>query len=432
MQENELLRELLLPIAQQLGVPLWCNGVVVGGIPFFQQVRMRNAKDAFSDMEGIHYIRSSGVIAGPFRVANELVKDEELKLASESLPQFQEWHEMVVRYAASFALPAAKTCAQMQEELERVKLLRDFSAEVGHAKSVERALSDTSHFLLQKFKVSNVVLSAFGKEHELFSLRQPAKEVLRRILPQVRDAKVCVIIRDVQGDFSLKGIEQLSEVPKVCVVFPMIHERSLIGVAAIFSEVEPNLDKLSEVMQALLAILVRLVQYEEVKVTARTDQLTGLANRAEVADKVGKMMAQLSAQELPFSVVLADVDNFKKFNDTYGHPEGDKLLKSVATALKKSAPQGSLCARYGGEEFLLVLPNSKAQEAKDVAEKFRLEVKNTCASTISVGVMTCLNSSASWEQLVKEADRALYRAKHLGKDKVVGFVMVDKNLGVIE
>ena len=182
----------------------------------------------------------------------------------------------------------------------------------------------------------------------------------------------------------------------------------------------------------MIAVFSRLAQYEKVQKSAITDTLTGLSNREELNKKFDKILEELSVNSKPINVFMIDVDNFKNFNDTKGHPEGDRVLRAVAEVIKFVAPKEALCCRYGGEEFIMVLSEASPQIAKDLAEKLRAEVEKSCDLTISVGLMTCMNSSASRETLIREADRALYRAKHLGKNKVIAFVMVDKNLGVIE
>jgi len=157
-----------------------------------------------------------------------------------------------------------------------------------------------------------------------------------------------------------------------------------------------------------------------------------LSNRSETTRVFDKMLSELSPKNAPITVLMLDVDNFKNFNDTKGHPEGDLVLRSVADVMRSVAPDGSICCRYGGEEFMVVLPNLSQQEAKDVAENIRSAVEQTCDLTVSIGMTICMNSSVSRETLIREADRALYRAKHLGKNKVVSFVIVDKGLGIID
>ena len=107
-------------------------------------------------------------------------------------------------------------------------------------------------------------------------------------------------------------------------------------------------------------------------------------------------------------------------------------MRAVADVIGSVSPKNAICSRYGGEEFAVVLPLLSQQDAKDVAEKLRASIEQSCELTVSIGMVVCMNSSVSRETLIKEADRALYRAKHTGKNKVVTFVILDKSLGVID
>lgn len=148
---------------------------------------------------------------------------------------------------------------------------------------------------------------------------------------------------------------------------------------------------------------------------------TRLREEMEIARESGK----------PLSLLLTDIDHFKKFNDTYGHQIGDLVLKEVAKVLTKSARGADVAARYGGEEFVLVVPGRDLEEAQNIAEKYRekiekLSVKNpgdkgekTLKVTVSIGVAT-FDPGADHEnkQLIERTDQALYAAKHAGRNRV--------------
>ena len=204
------------------------------------------------------------------------------------------------------------------------------------------------------------------------------------------------------------------------------------GYTILYSENLPELSGISDVLKELNSILLRVTEYQKVQTSAVTDQLTGLYNRNHLVSSMDKLLPMLSSKSEPISVLLFDVDNFKNFNDTNGHPEGDRVLRAISDVIRSSMPQSAVSCRYGGEEFVIVLPGFNQEAAKQAAEKLRIDIEQSCPLTVSIGVMTCLNSSASRETLIREADRALYRAKHLGKNRVVPFIMLDRNLGVID
>jgi diguanylate cyclase (GGDEF)-like protein len=162
---------------------------------------------------------------------------------------------------------------------------------------------------------------------------------------------------------------------------------------------------------------------------ACTDALTQLRNRLSLSDDLTKLHARSRRYGRGYSLAMCDVDFFKRYNDTHGHQSGDEALRSVAAVLTAQTRQGDSIYRYGGEEFLLVLPEQSASSATEAAERIRHAVESlgithpagTSAGviTISVGVATynCAGNTTS-EDLLEEADNALYYAKSNGRNRV--------------
>lgn len=153
---------------------------------------------------------------------------------------------------------------------------------------------------------------------------------------------------------------------------------------------------------------------------ALSDPLTGLANRRAMTD----VLELLEEAEQPYSLLLLDIDHFKRVNDSYGHDAGDTALQFIAEVLKRNSRTGDLAARYGGEEFTLVLPNTSLEVAIAIAERIRESVEASVIPvigklTLSVGV-ACRGAEASSPEIVlKQADACLYRAKAEGRNRVV-------------
>lgn len=434
--KTEVWRELMESLSAQLTAPVICEQAVFGRLPFFQELRNRTNDSPFSSVPGIKYVSvavdSGNIIVGPFKTDETHAFDEELSDARQKLPVWKEeyasWIGLAVRQAAS----AGRSESILRDSLSRAKLLLEFSQSIAHVQDVDKALYTSVQFLAHKFKLSNILLYAYNKKARNFDVSEQGAAVEQRVIAQVKGTKSTCTIQNVQSDFLLDGIKDREKLSKCIVGFPLTLNRELIGYAICTSEQLPSLDGISEVLYELASVLSRLSQFEKVQESAVTDALTGLSNRAELAKNVDALISGLAPKNAPISLAMLDVDNFKKFNDTKGHPEGDRVLKIVAEIIKNSAPKEALCSRYGGEEFMVVLPEHSQQQAKDVLEKLRSEVEKNCELTISIGLITCMNSSVSRETLIKEADRALYRAKHLGKNKVIAFLIVDKYLGVID
>jgi diguanylate cyclase (GGDEF)-like protein len=154
---------------------------------------------------------------------------------------------------------------------------------------------------------------------------------------------------------------------------------------------------------------------------AVTDGLTGLKNHRAFQESLHSAAQMAERLQQPLSLVMFDIDHFKQFNDTYGHPAGDELLRQVAQVLRESARAYDVAARYGGEEFALLLPNTALEQAVQVAERLRQQIRaieNPHAPvSASFGVATYRRGTPP-ATLVYEADAALYRAKRGGRDRV--------------
>jgi len=183
--------------------------------------------------------------------------------------------------------------------------------------------------------------------------------------------------------------------------------------------------QMSDMMGEIESLRNELKQTRE---ESLTDVLTGLANRRAFDWKLDEIINEQSGKSPIFSVVIADIDHFKKFNDTYGHLVGDKVLKYVGKVIKACVKGKDMAARFGGEEFTVLLPDTDISGAEKLAEQLRSAIakinlvdKNANEDygkvTISLGVSQYKTSEQSQEML-ERADRALYRAKDKGRNRV--------------
>lgn len=158
--------------------------------------------------------------------------------------------------------------------------------------------------------------------------------------------------------------------------------------------------------------------YEETLSISLHDPLTGLANRRFMEIQLVKCFDAARRYGEMISIIMADIDHFKLYNDTHGHPEGDRLLVQVAAILVRETRDADFVFRYGGEEFLLLLPWTDAAAACAMAERLRSAVEGELGITISQGVVSCQQGMMDKESLVHMADEALYRAKQNGRNRV--------------
>lgn len=154
-----------------------------------------------------------------------------------------------------------------------------------------------------------------------------------------------------------------------------------------------------------------------------TDKLTGVQNRAAFDDALAETFDRCLAQNSELSILLIDIDHFKRFNDSFGHLVGDDILRSVAQSLQATVRTTDFLARYGGEEFVVILPDTDGEGVMVVAERCRQAIASrhwqNRAVTISIGAATLSKNTPDVQSLVREADEALYRSKESGRNRAL-------------
>lgn len=160
---------------------------------------------------------------------------------------------------------------------------------------------------------------------------------------------------------------------------------------------------------------------------ANTDALTGLFNRRCFFELAGRAFDDARREKIPLSVLMVDIDHFKRVNDTYGHLTGDQVLVGIAEVIRKSFRKDDIIARFGGEEFVIMLPGSDAAKARQASERLRKRVMQTpvrtdhgvLSLTVSIGIALATEEpELTFEMLLTRADRAMYRAKRAGRNRV--------------
>lgn len=217
----------------------------------------------------------------------------------------------------------------------------------------------------------------------------------------------------------------------------LISETDAGGLKAVIDNVLTETRKMEEINQKLEQKLVDSTSevsqlrgdLEDMRKEALTDALTGIANRKLFDMELRRAARDAMENGDTLSLLMIDIDHFKKFNDTYGHQVGDEVLKLISNTLKKSVKGGDLPARYGGEEFAVVLPKTDIKGAISVAQSIRGRIStrklvnrqtntNLGKITVSIGVAQ-FEYGEKLTHLIHRADQALYTAKHKGRDKVV-------------
>ncbi len=219
-------------------------------------------------------------------------------------------------------------------------------------------------------------------------------------------------------------------------LFPLMNDGKLAATLAVSGANEDDLAKF-EVLSSYMTLQVKKVGlYETVKELAIRDGLTGVFVRRHFAERFQEELRRCEKYQLPLAVLMLDIDHFKRYNDEYGHLAGDATLKQVASILRESLRQVDIVARYGGEEFIMVLPETRKEGALEVAERIRSNVarhnfkiySQETRVTVSIGVSLYPSKklqqiegdiSQSVQTLILAADKALYRAKDEGRNRII-------------
>ena len=187
--------------------------------------------------------------------------------------------------------------------------------------------------------------------------------------------------------------------------------------------------KAAELFVAMAAMSLENIRfYEQVQAQSVRDPLTQLYSHRAFQTQLQEELLRAGRSQTPLSLIMMDIDHFKSYNDRYGHPAGDALLKTVSAILNSFARPVDYAARYGGEEFCLILPNFARAEAVEIADRLRLRVSSQpfffqgekSSVTISIGVASFPQDATTASQIIRVADERLYQAKHGGRNQVVG------------
>ncbi|HET8816716.1 MAG TPA: diguanylate cyclase [Pseudidiomarina sp.] len=225
-----------------------------------------------------------------------------------------------------------------------------------------------------------------------------------------------------------------SESLEYSICIPLITRDEVLGtiVLAGVSEAHEELDERSfalakTVAERLSLALSNIRLTEKLRSESVRDPLTGLYNRRYLEETLEREMQRVSRARLPLSVITADVDHFKRFNDTFGHEAGDRVLEELATQMVNIARPGDVVCRFGGEEFVIILPEASTEIASARAEELRRRIEmldlyygGTALGrvTISLGVASFPAHATKKEELLRLADNALYEAKNKGRNQV--------------
>ncbi len=279
--------------------------------------------------------------------------------------------------------------------------------------------------------------SEVGEVHfatEGTGLRAPTPLDSSSVVAEVCRGGKLHVLEDSRGAASAKalyGADRVIREPGSVAIIPIAREGRVLGALVLEADevgaLTPEDTRPLTVLGAVVAGSLEITwQFAEVDRRARTDALTGLWNRMHFGEQLTRTLAEADRYNHPVSLVLMDIDHFKKVNDTWGHEAGDSVLKQVARVLQDGVRTVDICVRYGGEEIAMLLAQTDSARAVEVAERLRARIAATPVKhgsveigvTASFGVATYPETVRVRDQLFPSADKALYIAKHDGRNRV--------------
>lgn len=301
---------------------------------------------------------------------------------------------------------------------------------------------------LLKF-VNDVIIGVMGVYHSTVALCHGPQNKLKVQVSSIFDKKELAIVTDyINSDVLKPSIEEghsmidnyvnAEDYPftqgrkiqsLICV--PLLAKGKTLGVVLIEHNIQDAFDtdnvRLLEIIAQQVSIAIENARlYQQMHDLATLDGLTGVYNRLYFQDKFQEEFKKAQENGYDLSLIMFDIDYFKKFNDTYGHMFGDLVLKTISAFIQKKLRKDDIFARYGGEEFVIVLPHTSLTQVAEKAEDFREGIAELTISdrvisasvTISIGVSSFPETAGRPSELIKTADDALYEAKHAGRNCV--------------
>ena len=238
--------------------------------------------------------------------------------------------------------------------------------------------------------------------------------------------KETAFIEEIQNTYTQTGLSGID----LNTQFPLIlksYEKLLKQIKKITKVGDANQRKLLQAYNQIDEQKLKLdIAYKKLDQLARIDPLTGLSNRRDFLEKVTNEKNRFERDNKSFAFILSDIDNFKSFNDTYGHDCGDFVLQKVAEVFSNTIRKQDALGRWGGEEFILLIPGSDPDTAMKIGEKLRVAVTSNTYHfgdlalniTMTFGV-SLYEGKSSIDQCIKAADEALYSGKQQGKNRVI-------------
>ena len=337
-------------------------------------------------------------------------------------------------------------CIFEKEEIIQSEHLQKFSFAVSKTLKVKDILSEMSEILYKTMNMDKVYICIEDEQGDYMvkhssdsSTGEPEPFIFQKnhpVIQALKEADGCLFVKDFRRSAGWDLVENAERIlwalSKIECIVALMNEQELIGIVLISGKQKNSQYTYDDVnflksMSSIASIAIKNSRlYEKAFIEARTDELTGLLNRKCFMETLAEQAERRDGRSLV--LLLLNLDDFRLFNKLYGGKEGDESLKKVAEIIKNDVGEKGYVARYGGKEFAAILPGSHTQAAKDMAENICRHVKGLNSEmenyalkmlTLSCGISALPETADTVEQLIYNADLAVYHVKHTGKNAVM-------------
>lgn len=347
--------------------------------------------------------------------------------------------------AIDYIQPTIQTILEnsyLEQMLDQYKLINKISKINAGSLDIQELLKMVVQEIVDYNLALNCALVLFDmkKRYAVKSVPDMYKDLEHDVIEQVKSANKIFILDNIESRLRLRLREQILCYKKMA-GFPLIKGSELIGVLVLYYDDQIN-PKLIDIISDQIAIAIKNASlYTKTRDDAITDTLTGFYNRRAFMDFVEQEIEEHKKNTKNIAIVMTDIDHFGHYNNTNGHPAGDRLLMQMADLFRTTIGSNHIIARYGGEEFIIIFRNIEYSEAKQLADNLLKAVRNTKFEheekqpsgklTISMGLFSSLDASCSSKEMIDLADQLLYKSKRNGRNQLNTAFKPGKNIGII-
>jgi len=295
---------------------------------------------------------------------------------------------------------ARRKIKRLNDEINRFSKLYDLSKEIEKVTNSEELAEKALESLHLKFNTNKLAFyKSISSEYRILKLKnvtpKTANKWLEYIINETTPSEINLSTFDLKAGTKKLGL---------IICKGKLNEKQIKEAQVLISQIVLGYEKTT--------------LYERVKELSRIDGLTGLYLRMYFLERLSEEIKRAQRENYKIAFIMADLDNFKNYNDTHGHPMGDKLLRKVSSIIKDNIYSSDFAGRYGGEEFCIYMPMAEPKGTIKKAEKIWKLIEKETPLTISMGISYFPNNGNNPEELIKAADSALYYAKEHGKNQI--------------